>query len=313
MRKNKSKRGNRGIGQARRKPRGFQSARRHGSGLFLEPLETRLLLSVTPQLIDLDSSGASEPAEFVEVGDVAFFVAEDTTHGRELWKTDGTPQGTTLVEDINSGTSSSDPSNLVEYNGELYFVADDGTNGEELWKSDGTEAGTVLVKDINSGSGYQYPYGDGPLQSFPRDLTVVNGKLFFSAEDADHGSELWMSDGTGAGTVLVKDIVTGTHTDDYGTYPNSSNPQNLTDVNGTLFFTADDGETGRELWKSNGTASGTVLVKDIVTGTHTDDYGTYPNASNPQNLTDVNGTLFFTADDGDTGRELWKSNGTASG
>jgi ELWxxDGT repeat protein len=83
-------------------------------------------------------------------------------------------------------------------------------------------------------------------------MVNVNGTLFFTAFDSA-GAELWKSDGTSTGTVLVKDIhLTG-----------SSQPRSLTDMNGTLFFTANDGVNGYELWKSDGTSSGTVLVKDV--------------------------------------------------
>src|SRR2546425_8174835 len=104
-------------------------------------------------------------------------------------------------------------------------------------------------------------------------LTNVNGTLYFAGDDGTTGPELWKSDGTTAGTVLVKDIYTGSSTFNYnGHYYghfhqhykilNSSRPDNLTNVNGTLFFVADDGMHGRELWKSDGSATGTVLVKD---------------------------------------------------
>jgi uncharacterized repeat protein (TIGR01451 family) len=116
----------------------------------------------------------------------------------------------------------------------------------------------------------------------------VNGTLFFNARDGSSGHELWKSDGTAAGTVLVKDINPGS---------GGSDPRNLTAVNGMLFFRADDDSSGYELWKSDGTAAGTVMVKDI----------------NPRYLTVMNGTLFFTADDGGSGRELWKSDGTEAG
>ena len=66
-------------------------------------------------------------------------------------------------------------------------------------------------------------------------------------------------------------------------------------MNGTLFFAADDGSNGIELWKSDGTPAGTVLVKDINPGAA----GSYP-----EHLTNVNGTLFFTADDGTTARAV---------
>ena len=92
----------------------------------------------------------------------------------------------------------------------------------------------------------------------------------------------------------MKDIVTG---------PGGSFPDSLTNVNGTLFFTAIDRDKGRELWKSDGTASGTVRVTEIVSG---------PQGSFPDSLIDVNGILFFTAINRD-GRELWRSDGTAAG
>ncbi len=246
-------------------------------------------------MIDLDSASGSNPGYFTQIAEVCYFTAESSDYGRELWATDGTEAGTHLVKDINTGTDSSNPSELTEFNGKLYFVADDGENGVELWVSDGTESGTVMVKDIYAGEA---------LSSSPSGLVVVNGALYFSAEDADHGVELWTSDGTEAGTVLVKDIYTGTVTD--GVAPNSSNPLGLTDVNGTLFFVADDGEHGYELWTSDGTEDGTVLVADInPDGSAFDGDGV--------SLLAVDGTLFFVATDGEHGYELWTSDGTESG
>jgi ELWxxDGT repeat protein len=142
----------------------------------------------------------------------------------------------------------------------------------------------TLLLDVNPGS----------ANSNSNSFTPVNGLVYFSAVD-EHGRELWASDGTAAGTYLVKDINPGT---------TSSNPYYLTNVSGTLFFSANDGIHGIELWRSNGTAAGTTLVQDIHPG---------PNYSYPGRLTNVNGTLFFTADDGTHGGELWESNGTAAG
>ena len=88
----------------------------------------------------------------------------------------------------------------------------------------------------------------------PSNLTNVNGTLFFKAYDASNGSELWKSDGTTAGTVLVKDIRAGSV---------GSSPKFLTNVNGTLFFNANNGTNGYEIWKSDGTTAGTALVMDI--------------------------------------------------
>jgi len=194
------------------------------------------------------------------------------------------------------------PWDLVPAGNTRYFTAVDDTTGGELWKSDGTEAGTVLVKDIRPGSESSYPQG----------LTYVNGTLFFTANDGTTGRELWTSDGTEAGTVLVKDIRPGSDNDHDDDHDHES-PGLLTNVNGTLFFGADDGTTGFELWKSDGTEAGTLLVKDIRPGSDgaflVDDDNDLPSFS----PTNVNGTLFFTASDGTTGFELWKSDGTEAG
>lgn len=106
---------------------------------------------------------------------------------------------------------------------------------------------------------------------------------------------MWETNGTAAGTVLVKDINPGSA---------SSNPSGLVTVGNEVFFAANDGTDGTELWKSDGTAAGTVMVKDIVPGS---------GSSNPANLTNVNGTLFFTATDASGNASLWKSDGTAAG
>jgi ELWxxDGT repeat protein len=191
------------------------------------------------------------------------------------------------VANISPGAGNSVPGNLANVNGTLFFTADDGTHGTELWKSDGSTA--TMVADIN-----QTVAG---ASSSPTYLTNVNGTLFFVANDGIHGPELWMSTGTGA--TMVADIQPGLP---------SSGPSFLTNVNGTLFFAADDGTNGNELWTSNGGAlgSGTAMVADINTvGVGTSSY--------PEELTNVNGTLFFGADDGTHGEELWKSNGGALG
>jgi ELWxxDGT repeat protein len=81
-----------------------------------------------------------------------FFEANGETHGRELWKTDGTAAGTQRVTDINPDGGHANPDNLDVYANHLLFRANDGTNGRELWKTDGTGDGTALVKDITPGS-----------------------------------------------------------------------------------------------------------------------------------------------------------------
>jgi ELWxxDGT repeat protein len=120
------------------------------------------------------------------------------------------------------------------------------------------------------------------------------------ANDGTSGYELWKSDGTSSGTVLVRDINQGTGSAFHWWWRNTW----FTNVNGTLYFVADDGTTGYELWKSDGTSAGTRLVRNINSGGF---------SSYPQYLTNVSGTLFFSAYDGNKGYELWKSDGTPGG
>jgi len=143
----------------------------------------------------------------------------------QLWKSDGTTDGTVLVKDIQPGAVGWTAYELTAVGNTLFFGADDGVYGSELWKSDGTTDGTVMVADIN-------PTGD----SSPGFLTAVGNTLFFAASDGNGSMQLWKSDGTEAGTMLVKDINPGAR---------NSGLDNLTAVGNTLFFSADDGVHGR--------------------------------------------------------------------
>ena len=120
---------------------------------------------------------------------------------------------------------------------------------------------------------------------------VYNNVLYFAAISDANGSELWKSDGTESGTVMVKDIFPGD--DGYG-FTNSGHPSYLTVFNDLLYFAAIDAN-GTELWKTDGTEQGTVRVKDIYPGD--DGYGTQ-NSGYPGNLIVMDGHLFFTATTG---------------
>ncbi len=214
-------------------------------------------------------------------GWVYYIRLNNSTGKQELWRSDGTTAGELLLSDKAAGVNSNLA--LKTVGNTAYFTANDEA-GVELWKSNGSVAGTKQVKDINAGSGSSNPYS----------LTVYKNNIYFGADDGS-GIAFWRSNGTAAGTVKLKTI------QPYGIYSNSYDYQNYFCVsNSILYLNAYTATTGYELWKTNGTPAGTVLVKDL-TGDASD--------ASPAYLTDVNGTVFFSA----LYDQLWKSDGTATG
>jgi len=190
---------------------------------------------------------------------LAYFTASDPLHGRELWCTDGTPAGTRLVADIETGTIGSDPAELTVAGSHLFFVATRGGQ-RELWKTDGTPAGTVPVKNIwtdySGGMG-----GPEDRSSNPHGLTAsVAGKLFFAASD-NRGTELWTSDGTEAGTVIVADLSQALPIGG----PRSSDPADIVAWKSGVLFTATDGSSPRKMWMTDGSKDGTFPVQPYIT------------------------------------------------
>lgn len=271
------------------------------------------------------------------VNGTLFFAGYDDAYGRELWRSDGTVDGTVRVLDLYPGSASANPSHFAVIGDTLFFHADDGTftnagataglwrtggtagntlklmsgwaeslanvggtlffagyifdpSGEffvnmGLWKSDGTPEGTVFIKNLSSVPG---EFGDviGPI--FDLDGTAVFAGNESSNADSPTGIELWKSDGTASGTILVKDIANGNA---------NSFPDSFTRLGGMVYFRADDAVHGREIWKSDGTAAGTVLAADI-----------HPDAQVhlEMGFTPVNNKLFFVAEDALHGYELWR-------
>jgi len=117
----------------------------------------------------------------VAFGSRLYFMASDDAHGRELWASDGTPQGTSLLRDLAPGRRSASPHGFLAVQDRLFFSADDGLHGFELWESDGTAVGTRLVQDI----------APGAASAAPESLTVSGDRLYFAADDRLTGSELW--------------------------------------------------------------------------------------------------------------------------
>ncbi|MBM7518202.1 ELWxxDGT repeat protein [Nocardioides nitrophenolicus] len=283
------------------------------------------------------------------IGNTLYFAAYEGEHGQELWASNGTTGGTALLKDITPGTrsetytdddgvehtytypNSSSLDGFAAAGTMLFFSNWDETNGRELWKSSGTSAGTAFVKDIYPGTTTEtdtYVDDDGVEHTYsytfansadPRAVGAIGNTLYFSATDGTNGRELWKSDGSSAGTSLVKDIYPGTSTytyvDDDGieqtvTETNQSSPTALASAGSTFFFSARDEAHGRELWKSDGTTGGTVLVKDVSPGPRS---GTYSYGQGAGSGAMVGSTLYFSGRDQANGAELWSSDGTTGG
>jgi ELWxxDGT repeat protein len=209
-----------------------------------------------------------------------FFAGYDAIHGYELWKSDGI--NVTFIKDITPGTEwgvSTGDGSFVALDGALLFSA----NANGLWRSDGTTEGTTAVLSEN-GETIQYP---------SQFVLLDNGSVVFSGCTAAAGCELFTLNAV-TSPQLIGDLLPG---------PSSSSPYGVTSAGAfAVFSTA--ASAGSELWRSDGTVSGTILVKDL--GPDTD-------SSYISGLTVGNGWVFFSADDGIHGRELWRSDGRGPG
>lgn len=207
----------------------------------------------------------------------------------ELWKTDGTTQGTVRVRDLNPGGGSSNPNLLTVLNPTtLLFQANDGAGGMELWKTDGTNAGTTNITNFQ-GNANTISW----MKKFGNEI-IMGQNLYYLGIPFPIGNEIYKTNGEVGNNVLVTEL-----------RPDIYNGVDKYAVNalGTIFFIGDNGNTGWELFKTNGTAAGTVLVKDIKPGTQSSQI--------PYQIAELGNHIYFATNTNDS--MLWKSDGTASG
>lgn len=207
--------------------------------------------------------------------------------GHRLWSSDGTEKGTVLLVRLPHHIWDS-----VVQSGRLFFVSDNAGRGQELWASDGTARGTRALSDIPGKDAF---FDNSGIHSLYLPRTSLSGRFFFRAFDPAHGVELWVSDGTAAGTRLLRDVCPG---------PCRGVEDALMSNQGLFYFAGSNGARGVELWATDGTSAGTRQVRDLCEGACGSD-PTYPAR--------FAGRLLFAAKDEVNGRELWSTDGTAAG
>jgi ELWxxDGT repeat protein len=315
----------------------------------LGALSLAAAVSSQSRLADIrPGSPSSNPNSFVRMGNAVYFVAETTAAGIELWRTDGTTAGTTMVMDINPAPGASAfPTNvmspeIVAFGNLLLFWANDGTHGYELWRSDGTAAGTTMVIDANPGAG----------DSMPQSFSVGTTRVFYLATLPTIGRELWVTNGTAAGTHMVADFCPTPNWDGAGDRLNvgqgsknvlavgdhvlfmGSNlttltpclcysdgtsagtsvadaqaqyPRFLTPFGSNVTFSASTTATGEEPWISNLTGSAASMLGDLQPGTQSSV------SSIGYRTVQLGGYCYFQASTTVEGYALWRTDGTAAG
>jgi ELWxxDGT repeat protein len=222
-----------------------------------------------------------------------YFSSSDPATGIEIYRTDGSLAGTSMLKDIHPGIASSLGGHFTAVGDALFFSADDGTHGIELWKSDGSNSGTVMVKDVNPGAAHGI--GEGVPTSY-------GNKFYFSGITSAAGAEAWVSDGTDAGTILLKDLTPGMSSAGFIEYTAGHD--------GSLYFFASpptqSGSTNVvvDLWKSSGTTASTTKITSLNRCASCDYIGDYRV---------YNDKLYFFLNE-DHGEEvLWVTDGTPQG
>ena len=283
---------------------------------------------------NLGTLGGAYEASITQLNTSTFlFTTAGTTTG--LWVSDGTPAGTVQIKTF----PNSDISAFLKIGSLMYFnfsYISGGVNVHEFWKTDGTTAGTVLInnmKILNGGQAFDvghltknwatnssilFYHTDGNLWSFDTNTQTagllkainpsgnasiffaysINGVVYFRATHSSYGRELWKSDGTTAGTVLVYDY----DSDNNPATIENGDPLEMGLSNNTIFF--DMARTG-SLWKTDGTTAGTVQVSGNNVGGYS--------CNSLKNFVPINSTeTIFLGSSGSDGYVVYKTDGTTT-
>ena len=303
------------------------------SSFCQDTLKTVLVKDIKQSSSHTASENSSWPRNFSILQDKLMFIASlGNPNFYDLWTTDGTNEGTVRINAANSIYSPVVIDGMTVWGNKIIYTANDGYHGYEPWISDGTSENTRMIKDIKNNSSLD--------SSEPRYFKVFKDKVYFQA-DTWGGRQLFVTDGTEAGTVMLTKTGTGGREPSgfiefngklyfscqmsYGSAPQlwvtDGTPDGTYEFkaidNGyvasglpsivyknKLYFTANIDSLGYELWVSDGTNSGTQLFKDI---NETKERGSYPHG-----FKIFKDNLYFIADNGIHGNELWCTNGDST-
>lgn len=220
-------------------------------------------------------------------GALYFNARTDALH-TQLYRSDGSAAGTSIVKVIKPSLGPGAPQMLGSTSSCLFVETDDGKQGRQLWSSDGTAKGTRLLKKLGKG-----------LEGIPSGQSAMSGgKLWFSPFNLGRRA-LWVSDGTPKGTRMVKSF-------SQKGISSGNGIQFIGSAGGVCYLSANDGVRGFELWKSDGSAKGTVMVKDIAAMEAS-------GVRDGMQVVEMGGAYYFTASTRAAGSQLWRSDGTAAG
>ena len=283
----------------------FAATQAAGGGLDRELWVSDGTAAGTRRVADINPTplGGSDPTKLIAFKGGVAFLANDGVHGQELWFSNGTAAGTFMAADIHPGSTSTSIVDFAAVGDTLYFDWADDAHGRQIWSFNGTPGGAALAVDLGVSSpqalggpltafaGSLYftdGFGSGmvlkqynPVTAATRTVSSVSagapaetpvaagGKLFYSTVDPSDGSaHLFVYDGVSASPTLLKTLG--------GIGTTSFNA-----VGGLLYFQGGDAVNGYELWKSDGTAAGTVRITNT----------SYDGGSNPSGFADLGATV----------------------
>lgn len=222
-------------------------------------------INQTPVTEGMVASGGSFSGGLTIDG-LLYFAARDRLHGNELWRTDGTEEGTWLIDDLCPGPCPSDPQPRAVLGDRLLFTADDGVHGAELWSTNGGRGDAELIHESVPGPGPSHYRAHSGFAELGDAIYFVVDRL------------LWRTDGTRRGTRRAVELTGTTHVTE------------LTPVGAHLYFRASTREDDHEIWRTDGTPEGTSVVTDLCR---------VPCSSIPSGLMALGDRLLF-----GTGREV---------